>query len=165
MNIIIKEKQGNIAELRDAERLEERFLNHPALAIEQVKAAIYSMAGLAFDSIREAIKLYDSFADAGFKRVYDLEEIIDTYEDRVGNYLVKIMKSELDGNQNKTVGMFLRSVNDFERLGDHAKNLAEAAKEIHSKKITFSAVRLNSFACSMAKAVPMDATTLVIPTA
>ncbi len=138
VNTIVKEKQENIAELRDADRLEERFLNHPAIAIEQVKAAIHSMAGLAFDSIREAVKLYDSFTDAGFKRVYDLEEIVDTYEDRVGNYLVRIMKIELDGDQNKTVGMFLRSVSDFERLGDHAKNLAESAKEIHAKKITFS---------------------------
>ena len=34
--------------------------------------------------------------------------------------------------------MFLRSVNDFERLGDHAKNLAESAKEIYDKKITLS---------------------------
>lgn len=34
--------------------------------------------------------------------------------------------------------MFLHSVNDFERLGDHAKNLAEAAKEIRDKKIDLS---------------------------
>lgn len=139
VNVIVKDKQENIAELRDAERLEERFLNHPALAIEQVKAAIYSMAGLAFDGIREAMKLFDAFSDAGFRRVYELEEILDTYEDKVGSYLVKIMKGELDGGQNKTVGMFLRSINDFERLGDHAKNLAETAKEIRDKKIVLSA--------------------------
>ncbi len=138
VNIIIKEKQENIAELRDAERLEERFLNHPAIAIEQVKTAVSSMAGLACDSIREAMKIFESFSESGFKRVYDLEDIIDTYEDKVGSYLVRIMKNELDGDQNKTVSLFLRSVNDFERLGDHAKNLAESAKEIHDKKITLS---------------------------
>ncbi len=138
VNIIVREKQENIAELRDVERLEEMFLTHPAIAIEQAKTAICSMAGLACDSIREAMRLFDSFADAGFKRVYDLEEIIDTYEDKVGSYLVKIMKNELDGDQNKTVSLFLRSVNDFERLGDHAKNLAESAKEIHDKKIILS---------------------------
>ena len=138
VNVIVKDKQENIAELRDVERLEERFLNHPALAIEQVKTAIYSMMGLAFDSLREAMKLFESFSDAGFKRVTNLEEITDTYEDKIGIYLVKIMKSELDGDQNKTVGMFLRSVNDIERLGDHAKNLSETAKEICDKKIVLS---------------------------
>lgn len=138
VNMIVKDKQENVAELRDAERLEERFLKHPALAIEQVKAAIYSMAGLAFDSIREAVKLFSEFSDVGFKRVNDLEEIIDTYEDRVGSYLVKIMKNELDGDQNKTVSLFLRSAGDFERLGDHAKNLVESAKEIYDKKIDLS---------------------------
>ena len=138
VNVIVKEKQENIAELRDAERLEERFLNHPTLAIEQVSIAIDSMATLACDSIREAMKLFDSFADAGFKRVYDLEAIIDTYEDKIGNYLVRIMKNALDGDQNRTVSMFLHCVNDFERLGDHAKNLAESAKEIRDKKINLS---------------------------
>lgn len=138
VNMIVKDKQENIAELRDAERLEERFLKHPALAIEQVKAAIFSMAGLAFDSIREAMKLFGTFSEVGFRRVNDLEEIIDTYEDRVGSYLVKIMKNELDDDQNKTVSLFLRSVGDFERLGDHAKNLVESAKEINDKKINLS---------------------------
>ena len=138
VTFIVKDKQENIAELRDAERLEERFLTHPALAIEQVKIAIHSMAGLACDSIRESLKLFDSYSENGFKRVMDLEEILDTYEDKTGNYLVNIMKNSLDDEQNKTVSMFFHSVNDFERLGDHAKNLAESAKEMIDKKITFS---------------------------
>lgn len=138
VNVIVKDKQGNIAELRDAERLEERFLTHPVLAIEQVRTAIHSMATLACDSIQEAMKLFDSFSESGYTRVNDLEEIIDTYEDKLGNYLVKIMKNELDDEQNKTVSLFLRSVNDFERLGDHAKNLADSAKEIYDKKINLS---------------------------
>lgn len=61
VNTIIKEKKENIAELKDAERLEERFLNHPAIAIEQVRIAVNSMAGFACDSIREAMKIFDSF--------------------------------------------------------------------------------------------------------
>lgn len=138
VNMIVKEKQRNIEELRDAERLEERFLNHPVIAIEQVRTAICSMAKLACESIQEAMRLFDAFTDAGFSRVYDLEEIIDTYEDKVGNYLVRLMKNELDEDQNRTVSLYLRSVGDFERIGDHAKNLAESAKEISDKKITLS---------------------------
>ena len=138
VTMLIKEKQENIEELRDVERLEERFLKHPDLAISQVKTAMHSMAGLACDSIGEAAKLFNAFSYDGFKRVFDLEEIIDTYEDKIGSYLVKIMKNSLDDDQNKSVSLFLHSVNDFERLGDHAKNLAEAAKEIKEKNIVFS---------------------------
>lgn len=150
VHIIVKEKQGNADELRDAERLEERFLIHPPLAIEQVRTAIHSMAGLACGSVREAMSLYSAYSDAGFDRVYDLEDMIDTYEDKIGNYLVKLMKIELNGDQNRTVSMFLHSINDLERLGDHAKNIAESAKELSDKKITFSseanAEMLNLFA-------------------
>ena len=138
VNAMIRENGKNIEELRDAERLEERFLDHPALAIEQSRIAINSMVELACNSIISALDLLDNFSREGMKRVVDLESIIDTYEDKLGSYIVKIMKNELDDEQNKIVGMFLHSVNDFERLGDHAKNIAESAEEINEKNIMFS---------------------------
>ena len=138
VNTIIPDKSRSMSELRDVERLEERFIGHPALAIEQTEIAIRSMAGLSCQSIREALLLFESFSEEGVKRVCDLEEIIDTYEDRLGNYIVRIMKNELNEGQNKRVSLFLHSINDFERLGDHAKNLSESAREIYEKIIQFS---------------------------
>lgn len=138
VNSIVKEKNENIAELRDADRLEDRFVAHPALAIEQTKIAIHSMAELACESVEEALKLFSRFTDEGCKRVDALEDIVDIYEDKLGNYIVKVMQNEMDEEQNKTVSLFLHSINDFERIADHAKNLAESAKEIHDKQIVFS---------------------------
>ncbi len=135
---LVPEKNERSAELRDVERLEERFLSHPALAIEQSGIALRSMAALSADSIRKALSLYDSYSEEGFQRVCELESIIDTYEDKLGSYLSRITSNELGTEQTATVNMYMRSVGDFERLGDHAKNLAESARELADKKIVFS---------------------------
>lgn len=135
---LVKEKKEDIVELRDVERLEDRFIEYPSLAIEQVRNAMNSMVNLAEENLDEALKLFEKFTPEGFKRACELESIIDTYEDKLGSYIVKIMKNELDDEQNKAVSLFLHSVNDFERISDHAENLAESAKEIFEKKIEFS---------------------------
>lgn len=100
------------------------------------------MSALAAESIRTALTLFESYSEEGFRRVCELEEIIDTYEDKLGGYLSRITGNELDDTQISVVSMYLRAVSDFERLGDHAKNLAESAEEINGKKIVFSAVAL-----------------------
>lgn len=138
VTVLIKDDEKSVEELRDVERLEERFLSHPSLAIEQAGIAIRSMAKLACESIRVALALLENYSEEGFLRVCELEDITDTYEDKLGSYLVKIIKNELEDGQDSAVNMLLRTLTDFERMGDHAKNLAETAQEIHSKNIRFS---------------------------
>ncbi len=138
VNIIVSDKKEDIAELHNVDRLEERFLDYPTLAIEQTSIAIKSMANLARENIEVALKLFTKFSDEGFSRVCELENIIDTYEDKIGSYLVKLTKKELSENENNKATLYLRTVTDLERISDHAKNLGESAKEISDKKIEFS---------------------------
>ena len=67
-----------------------------------------------------------------------LEDIVDKYEDKLGTYLIHITSRELNPEQNGAVGKYLHAINDFERISDHALNIAECAKELHDKEITFS---------------------------
>ncbi len=138
VNSFIREKNEDVLGLRDVQRLEERFLNHPAIAIEQTRIAVNSMAQLSCDSILQSLDLLKNYRENDFKHICELEEIIDTYEDKLGAYTVKIMKNETDDEQSKMLNMFLHSVYDFERMGDHAKNIAESAKEMKEKNIVFS---------------------------
>lgn len=119
-------------------RLEERFLNHPALAVEQSRLTINSMAELARDTLETAAELLFKYSDSGFKKVEKMEDDVDKYEDRLGTYLVKITGRELADGQNKDVSKYLHTISDFERISDHAMNIAKAAKEINDKQMTFS---------------------------
>lgn len=135
---VIREKETDQVQLKDVDRLEDRFLDHPTLAIEQSRITINSMAQLTRTNIEEAFSLFSYFSEEGFKRVDELEAVVDTYEDKLGSYIVKIMRKELNRDQNKAVNKYLHTLNDFERMSDHAENLSECAQEIHDKKIVFS---------------------------
>ena len=124
--------------LADIDRLEERFLAHPALAIEQSRLAIDSMARQAQDNILSAFSLLDQFSDEQFAALQENEEAIDHYEDKLGTYLIKITSKELTPRQTADVSKYLHTISDLERISDHSLNIGETAQELYTKKIVFS---------------------------
>lgn len=137
--VIIKGKPSGGEELQDFERLEERFLDHPALAVEQSRLTVNAMAGKAKENLFDAFALIGNYSEDGFDHVNHLEDIVDKYEDKLGTYLIHVTSRELNSEQNGAVGKYLHTINDFERISDHALNIAECAKELHEKEIVFSA--------------------------
>ena len=125
-------------EVQPALRLEERFIAHPALAIEQSRLTVNDMAQCAKDCLGEAFALLVRYSEENFERVAQLEEDADRYEDALGTYLVKLTGRELTEQQNRDVSKYLHTITDFERISDHAMNIAESAKELDEKQITFS---------------------------
>lgn len=136
--VIKDQPEEHAEELRDVDRLEERFLDHPAIAIEQARISISTMAKLTKQNLFDARELLVNYSDEGMKWVEEIEGIVDTYEDKLGSYLIKIMKKELSEEQHRTVNKYFHAITDFERISDHALNLAECAEELHRKKIEFT---------------------------
>ena len=132
------ESEEAAAEQADMDRLESRFLNHPALAIAQSRTVIDSMAEKTLESVKEALAIRQEFSKTGLKRVLELEGVIDRYEDKLGTYIFKITSANLDDEQSRDVNKYLRVLSDFERMSDHARNVGEAVQEIQDKKVNFS---------------------------
>ena len=120
------------------DRLDERFLAHPPLAVEQSRLTTNDMLETARQNLMEALALLGNFSEEAFREVEAREDRVDQYEDKIGSYLVKLNLMELNRSQNAEVSKILHTLSDFERIGDHAMNLAETAREIHDKKIVFS---------------------------
>ncbi|MDD5823124.1 MAG: Na/Pi cotransporter family protein [Firmicutes bacterium] len=127
-----------LEEQADMDRLESRFIAHPALAIEQVRLVITSMADKTKQNLTDAISIRKDFNMKGLKKVIDLEGIIDRYEDKLGSYLVQVTSQRLNSDQTKQVTEFLHSLTDFERISDHSLHIGRAAQEIYEKKIVLS---------------------------
>ncbi len=125
-------------EKEDFARLEARFVEHPALAIEQSREALCNMALEAKANIEDAFYLLREYSEKNFNLVSQREDVVDRYEDKLGSYLIKITAKELTDRQNKDIRKFLHTIGDVERISDHAMNIAECAKEIHEKNIVFS---------------------------
>lgn len=135
---IFPESEEAAAEKADMDRLEPRFLDHPTLALNQSKAVIDSMAKKAGDSVSSAVAVRREYSKDGLKKVFDLEGVIDRYEDKLGAYLFKVTAGDLNEEMSADVSKYLRALSDFERISDHARNIGEAVAEINEKKITFS---------------------------
>ena len=127
-----KEAEGEL------DRLDERFLQHPALAVEQSRLTVNAMARTSLDNIKRAMGLLSDFSEEKAKKVEQIEDLVDRYEDRLGTYLVKLNTNELNRKQNEDASKYLHTLSDFERISDHAMNVTSVARELQEKKIQFS---------------------------
>ncbi len=135
---IVRDKPSDYRIVTQLDRLEERFIDHPALAIEQCDIVLCDMADKARENLMHAIDLLYNYSDGGFEQVEEMESTVDRYEDKLGTYMVKLTGRDLTNGQTQEVSKILHTISDFERISDHAVNLSETAREIHEKKIRFS---------------------------
>ena len=135
---LVKDRPEDLIQQAMIDRLEDRFIAHPTLAIEQSKIVLSKMADTARENLTRALKLLSNWSDSGYAAVERLEEQVDTYEDKLGTYLVRVNRQELTPAQNKEISKFLHCISDIERISDHAMNVGETAKEIAEKKVRFS---------------------------
>ena len=133
--LIIPEKNNKS---RDEISLNDRFIRHPSLAIEQSRLAISRMAEEAHQAVLESMHLVGRYSDKEFEEISELEDSGDHYEDELGSFLMKLSGQDLTERQERESTIFLHTLSDLERLSDHAKNIAGSAKEIHDKQISFS---------------------------
>ena len=134
----MKDAGEDSEELADFELLEERFLAYPAIAINQSHKAMNGMAKNARKNIERAFLLMEHYSQDKFQEILEKENLIDKYEDRLGIYLMQLTGTAMNVNQTKQVSKFLHTLSDFERLGDHAENIARVAKELYEKDMEFS---------------------------
>ena len=125
-------------DLHEEDLLEERFLEHPALAIEQCRLTINSMAELTRDNVMLACNLINNYDDKNFAKVEKREDIVDRYADKLGTYMIQVTRKELNKTQNEEVSKYLHAIGDYERMSDHALNIAQSAQTLNENKMAFS---------------------------
>ena len=120
-------------------RLDERLLETPSIAVGAATDVTYAMAEVSFDAFKKALVLYNGPYDSKLAdEIRDLEGKADNYEDALGSYLVKLSACDMDERDSEQTTKLLHLIGDLERVSDHAVNIVESVEEIKEKKITFS---------------------------
>lgn len=127
-----------MAEADDFQVLDVRFLDSPAFAVAQCKSLTVKMAELSKSALFKSIELLSEYDENKAAEVEKLESRVDHYEDEIGSYLIKLSRKNILEKDSHTLSMLLHLIGDFERISDHAVNIMEAAKEMHTKGLTFS---------------------------
>ena len=118
--------------------LDVRFLEKPAYAVEQSRLVASVMADKSREAMDLAMELLHNFDEAKAEQVAQMETDVDRFEDELGTYLVKLSSKQLSNKDSETLNTILHCIGDFERISDHARNIKEAAQEMHDKQLVFS---------------------------
>ncbi len=132
--ILVKDKD----EKKHTVFLDERIFNNTPLAIAECRRLTNEMAEHAKISLKKSFALIGNYDAEAVEFIRAQETLTDKYEDKLGTYLVRISNGELNESTSHSVARMLHSIGDFERIGDHALNIAKLAEEMHEKGITFS---------------------------
>ncbi len=135
---IVKDSEEDKEEQADFDLLEERFLNYPALAINQCHRVMNGMAKSTRKNVLRSLDLLREYSDDLYNTVQDKEAKIDQYEVKLGDYLMQMTEKQMTISQSKQVAKFLHSISDFERIGDHAQTIANIAKDMNERGLQFS---------------------------
>ncbi len=116
----------------------EKVVFNPATAVVEVTNEIERMASLASENLNRAMNALITLDEADIEEVYEVEKNINFLNHAITNYLVKINQTTLPIEDLKSIGALFHVVNDIERIGDHAENVADAARQRIETGVGFS---------------------------
>ena len=118
--------------------LDERLLVTPPVALSHAKNITVEMAHTAKHAIIGSLDIVENFDRKLVDKIKDYENKADMYEDRLGDYLVKLCKESLSSSDSREASSLLHCIGDFERISDHAVNIMEVSEELSEKNISFT---------------------------
>ena len=116
----------------------EKVVLNPATAVVEVIKELDRMGSLADENLNRAMNALITLDREEIDEVYEVEKNIDFLSHAITNYLVKINQTTLPIEDLKSIGALFHVVNDIERIGDHAENIADAAVQREKTGVGFS---------------------------
>ncbi len=116
----------------------DKVVFNPATAVVEVIKEMERMASLASENLNRAMNALITLDEEDIEEVYQVEENINFLNHAITDYLVKINQMPLPIEDLKSIGALFHVVNDIERIGDHAENVADHAKTRIEKDVNFS---------------------------
>lgn len=118
--------------------LEKHLLNTPEIAMEQAKREIIRMVSVAKEATNCAIEGLEDDDKRKLQLARDREDVIDDFQFAITSYVATLSQREISDKLSAELPVFLHTVNDLERVGDHAVNITEIANRKIEQKIIFS---------------------------
>lgn len=133
-----KDKTVNYRENYQLKYIGDKVVFNPATAVINVLKEVERMANLADENLNRAMNALITLDHEDIEEVYEVEKNINFLNKSITDYLVTINQTTLPIEDLKSLGALFHVVNDIERIGDHAENVADAAKRREEMNVSFS---------------------------
>ncbi|HAG68663.1 MAG TPA: Na/Pi cotransporter [Lachnospiraceae bacterium] len=117
-----------------------RNIFSPATAVVEATKELERMGLLASENLNRAMNALITLDEEDIETVYETEKNINFLNHAITDYLVKISQLNLPVDDANSIGALFHVVNDIERIGDHAENVADAAVTRKERNVEFSEV-------------------------
>ena len=118
--------------------LDDRMLETPSIALSNTVDEIIRMASRSTRSLNYAYDSIKSGSDELRSKSFDYEQIVNSLQYDITNFLFKLTTRNLSDAERIKTDVLFHIVNDIERVGDHAENIAEISQELSDKNVVFS---------------------------
>jgi len=118
--------------------LEEHLLDTPVIALEQTKREIIRMAKTAKKALMRSVNGIVNNNRTDLESTRQIEDFIDSFQLQITSYLSVLSRRHLSDEVSIELPVLLHTVNDLERVGDHAVNIVEIAERKIEQKLSFS---------------------------
>lgn len=118
--------------------IDNRMLETPSIAIVSVIKEALHMGNVTKKSLRNAVEGFIENNQKKIDETLKLERIVNETEREIASYLVKLSNTDLSQDNREIVYGLFNAINDIERVGDHAENIAELAQYKTDNKLIFS---------------------------
>ena len=118
--------------------LEMHLLSTPVIALEQTIREIIRMAKSAKEAVNQAVEGLTENDRRKLESTRQTEDVIDNFQYEITSYLTALSRKEISDELSTRLPVFLHTVNDLERIGDHAVNIVEVAERKIEQKLLFS---------------------------
>lgn len=130
-----EDKQGEDKSLKF---LDDRILSTPPIAVAQICKEIERMGDIAIANLTRAMDAFFNKDSSLINEVEQSEDVVNYLNHEITRYMVAAAQLDLPASDVEKLGEMFHVVNDLERIGDHAENMAEYAKSRIEEEIPFS---------------------------
>ena len=118
--------------------LDDRILETPGIAIQNCVKQIIHLGYMALENLKLSIECLLENDEEKAETVMAREKRIDTMQQVLTQYMIKICNADISEKQNKTITSLFHTVNDLERICDHCENLVELSGFMEDEQLNFS---------------------------
>lgn len=137
--IVTRIVPGEMKELEFGPKyLDERLLTNPSVGLGQAQHEIIRMGTYARESLNDAANYFFTKDEKAGNLALQKEEIINDLDKKTTEYLVKLQQNSMNEQESGKASILMQTINDIERIGDHAENIVELSEFSITHKVEFS---------------------------